>query len=130
MKYFESKICRRSSRNSCFWLRFAKYFTTRKLSTVFGSVYRTYRNVSMTFVFGGLVSPAFQRATSAESISISRPVSRKLYRVTDPTKVADVLIANFYQSDRFSISIKKRKRKRKNREESAIGLFLVEPMRF
>lgn len=55
----------------------------------------------------------FQRTTSAESISISRPVSRKLYRVTESTKVVDVLIANFYQSDRFSLSIKREKKREK-----------------
>lgn len=37
-----------------------------------------YRNVSIAFVFGGLVS-WFPAATSAESISISWPVSRKLF---------------------------------------------------
>lgn len=71
--------------------------------------------------------PGFHQPTSTESISISRPVSRELYCVTESTKVVDVLIANFCQFDRFSPPKKREKKKgekkKKRKEKIQLGYF-------
>ena len=71
--------------------------------------------------------PGFHQPTSTESISISRPVSRELYCVTESTKVVDVCsLRIFVNSINLVPPPPKKRKKKKEKGENTTRLFLLE----
>lgn len=69
--------------------------------------------------------PGFHQPTSTESISISRPVSRELYCVTESTKVVDVCSLRIFVN---SINLvppppQKKEKRKKRKEKIQLGYF-------